>query len=627
VLIKKELAQIQVLKFPKVTAKELGRCRYAATAALHIREKGGTVLVADVFDANSRELKLRFFCDGTSHLICESWPATKWTKRKPESLLGHGSAATTKKDDEIVKAFLKNGYMSLLSCLNAFVSDVYSEKQRAAMQRKYEKREEHFALYPDYPKDLADYCDRHVFDYVCALVEKVSKGKRKVVCGHCSRRFTLKSPEGAPGKFGNCPKCGLRVKYRGMWLTQSKQEKACICIAHQAEGQLILRWTEVVRYYDGTKRRYSFYDYYRNLYMTETRKGVPTQVIYCYKYFSMPYYGYDWFRGKNGTVHYDKTHLYTDNLGEVFGESYYRVNLQAGLENCGKISLPRLLDNLKNIPATEYVFKMGMTMLAANLYIEDTRRGRKFSEVLGVSSQYMPLYKHFNIDAYEHRAIQASKTWVSFANFEKFRALQPGNATTDDIIDLLETMSFERFVNYFTKQKEQTKLKLQECMMFYKDYISMASGLKIDVSRKSIRFPQNCKEAHDAILPMFNEVKHEIENEQFQQAVEKLYAGMSEFEKAVYRIVFPKLRSDLVTEGQSLKHCVGSESYYKNHIEGSRMIFFVRAVAEPEKPFFTMEVDMRELKIRQIYGYAHRNPPTAVRKFANEFLRRLKPAA
>jgi hypothetical protein len=55
------------------------------------------------------------------------------------------------------------------------------------------------------------------------------------------------------------------------------------------------------------------------------------------------------------------------------------------------------------------------------------------------------------------------------------------------------------------------------------------------------------------------------------------------------------------------------------------MIFFVRMALEPEKPYFTMEIDMRELKIMQLHGFSHRSAPPEVRKFANEFLKTLKP--
>jgi hypothetical protein len=284
-----------------------------------------------------------------------------------------------------------------------------------------------------------------------------------------------------------------------------------------------------------------------------------------------------------------------------------------------------LLDNLKNIPAAEYLFKTGLSALAANMTEHDLYSGNGFSEVLGVSRQYLPLYKKYNIDVREHKIVRASGAWVSEESFGKFRELKAERNDTGDIIGLLEHMSFERFVNYFTKQKGLLKRKLKFLIIQYNDYISMSRGLKVDLSKKSVRFPKNIKEAHDMILERYNQVKHEIEDENLRHAKEKLYAGMTEYQKGGYCMVFPQLRSDFVAEGQSLNHCVGTDSYFKNHIEGTRMVFFVRRADEPDKPYFTIEIDMRELRIRQLYGFGGHSPPAEVRKFAGEFLRRLQP--
>jgi len=170
------------------------------------------------------------------------------------------------------------------------------------------------------------------------------------------------------------------------------------------------------------------------------------------------------------------------------------------------------------------------------------------------------------------------------------------------------------------------KRKMKYLLIQYNDYINMSRSLKVDLTKKSVRFPKNIKEAHDLILGRYNQVKHAIEDENLRQAKEKLYSGMSEYANESYRIIFPQLRSDFITEGQSLNHCVGQESYYNNHMEGKRMVFFVRQVAALDKPFFTMEIDMRELRIRQLYGFGDSSPSPEVRKFASEFLRRLQPA-
>ena len=64
--------------------------------------------------------------------------------------------------------------------------------------------------------------------------------------------------------------------------------------------------------------------------------------------------------------------------------------------------------------------------------------------------------------------------------------------------------------------------------------------------------------------------------------------------------------------------------YFKNHLAGTKMIFFVRRAADIQKPYVTMEIDMKRLVINQIYGYGDKRPDVQTIKFANKFLNLLK---
>jgi hypothetical protein len=104
-LLKKELEQVPVLKFPKITAKEIERCRFAASAKLTKLLKSGNILIVDIFEANSHNLRLRFFCDGVNYLVCEEWPNDSWKTKKPEKILECSNMASTKKDNQLAVDF------------------------------------------------------------------------------------------------------------------------------------------------------------------------------------------------------------------------------------------------------------------------------------------------------------------------------------------------------------------------------------------------------------------------------------------------------------------------------------------------------------------------------------------
>ncbi len=638
-LVKKELEQIDVLKYPVLPRPKEQRSRenkYVAVAEVLELKRSGKVLIIDIFLREDKTLKLRFFSDGKTFLACKEWPVKKWEKRMPSNLLegqySYFDIEARESDVKIAHEILKGNQRrwhyvrGIRNEMESFASGISQRKQEQAKDRKYAKMESHFEMFPDYPADLKAYCETNVFGFTYIFLSKIlkgkDKGKRKAVCGHCEHKYVVDKKE-RPGGNGTCPKCKMPGKYRAGWANSSHEDKASICIAHKVQDQLLIRWTHIIRYFSDAQYGYRFWDYYRNLHL-HTPKG---SVLYAYDYKCMMNWGTNWYRQKNGDTCHSESFVYANNLREVFGETYYHVDLQAGLQNAGKLSFATLLNNLRDFPAAEYLFKMGMPALASSAALmHDLGNRAGFTEVLGVNKQYLPMYRKYNVTILEHRIIKSSRTWVDEGSFLKLQALKPEWGDQGHIEDILETMSFERFVNYFSKQKAMCgRKKLTYYLTLYQDYMSMSESLKVDMSRKSIRFPKNIKEAHDLLLPRFNQVKHQVEDENSKQAMEKLYTGMKEYEQGDYRIVFPTKRSDFITEGQALNHCVGADNYYKNHLAGTRMIFFVRRAKEPEKPYFTMEIDMRELKIKQLYGFGDCSAPPEVRKFANEFLKKLKP--
>lgn len=69
-------------------------------------------------------------------------------------------------------------------------------------------------------------------------------------------------------------------------------------------------------------------------------------------------------------------------------------------------------------------------------------------------------------------------------------------------------------------------------------------------------------------------------------------------------IVLPRDEDDLISEGKTLRHCVGT--YGANHCSG-RPIFFVRHYRRPERSYYTLNIDMRGTipKEIQLHGYGN----------------------
>ena len=629
-LVKKELATVPVLPIPKLADKHT---KTAAVSKVSL-PRSGEILVVDFF--SSQKLDLRFFSDGTNFITAQGWPAQEWSKHSPYTTLSGRFYASTPEDEKLVKDFLDPGYRSyrcygILAIVDGFAAGIRKAKREKEEKKKEDLRRAHFAMFPERPANLREYCDNHVFGHGYILIDKLDKqGQRSAHCLHCGERFYV-DRKARSGQETTCPKCGRKAIYKASWQSPYIRDEAKLCIAHKVDGQLLLRWVSVTRLFQSPKYvcEWDIYDYAYNLHLVEN--GVAK--LYFYKWMKgFCQYWYDWYRGEIGDICYDRSHIYTDNLDEVFGDRYYNVNLKEAL--AGKrieLQFATFLNSLRDNPATEYLVKHRMPLLAEkadDLGINFECATPTFSNVMGVSAQYMDMYRSMDVSPAEHRIIKAYGKWVSPEDLQSFRALSVPDDNTNDVIGILRNMSFKRFVNYFAKQKKVAKRKIGYLLTQYRDYISMSTGLGVDLSHKSIRFPENCVEAHAQILPRFNEVKHEAEDITFQAAVAPLYAQLrvAQFEQGGFCIVLPRLRSELITEGQSLNHCVGADRYYKGHIDGTAMIFFVRRASAPGKPFFTMEVDMTSYRIKQLYGFGNCSAPKEVRQFAEAFVKKLAPA-
>ena len=627
-LYKKELSTIPVGEMPEI--EDAAKRDYVATAQVVELKWSGKILVVDFFNRKKKSLTHRFFTDGKNYCTRNADTGDAWTEQNPRTWMGYYSAADRPEDVNTARDYLhiKKPYRNdLLSIVDEFITDQRWERREKAAARKEDLRKAHFAMYPPLPDNLASYCETHLFTPYIFISALDKKGHRHGRCSHCKAEF--EAPRAArSGQPTSCPVCGRSAVYRATWIKSDIEDRAKICIAAKVDGQLLLRWTNVERRFSHPdfQAKYYFDDYAYNLHL----HGGKT---YFYKYMICGhFYGqWDWYRAI-GTLCDDTAAVYTDNLEEVFGERYCGVDLKTTLAKAGGIiPFDELLDNLKKIPATEYLLKLGMVNLAAKVTsIPGAMACDKpsFTGVLGVDGQLKKLYSEANVTLAEHRVIKSVGQYVSRELLDKYRELGLPDYDSSDAANLLKQMSFSRFVHYFHKQKRlNPKESIGRIMICYRDYINMSTGLGVDMSHKGIRFPKNCVEAHKQILPRFNAVKKQAEENLFAESVKRIYEGLrlTAFEKGGFCIALPQKRSDLIAEGQTLNHCVGGDSYARNHMAGRRLIFFVREISNRAKPFFTMEVDMTDFRICQLYGFGDCSAPPDVRKFAEAFVKKLAP--
>lgn len=626
-LIKEELLAVPVLPYKNLNDKRYSR--YAEFAQEIDLPRSGHIIAADYYEIKTKALAARVYYDGKNVISCVGG---EWRNTKPGAAISlyYGQDVVSAPEAKTMVQKLRRqswGPDCLIQIFDDIVSDKYQAKRERAWKREQELFETLTAMLPDYPKNLPAYCEKHVYGFTYIFVGKIDHGKRTAVCQHCGHEFIVDG-SAKPHQHGKCPHCGEAAEYFANWAHPPKEKQRRICICCRAHGDLIIRWVKIKRRFYGENTEYNFEDYYRNFYIDDWK----SQTLYAYHWVDNMGYS-NWIRLQNGTENTEATYIYRANLRQVFGRNMYGVDLAKELSNCkNEISITRILDSLKNIPQTKYFLHMGMRRLAQDLYdpplaMPNSYTGRTFAEVLGIRAQYLPLYQKYDVSMSEHMVIKAcGDAWVDEEMFLKMREMKVREYEIAYNGFLKTVATIKKSINYLYKQfkryeRTQTFAQLNN---YWHDYLQMSDMLNVDISNKQIKFPKDLIEAHDVLAVRTAAIKDKIRLEKVKQAFQTIYTGIPQYRTAKYQIVFPQGEADFIREGQQLHHCVGCGTYFKRHVEGVCMIFFIRKADEPDKPYFTTEVNVEKRTIVQLYGDHDCRAPKEIWNFVEQFCKRIE---
>ena len=168
-----------------------------------------------------------------------------------------------------------------------------------------------------------------------------------------------------------------------------------------------------------------------------------------------------------------------------------------------------------------------------------------------------------------------------------------------DLAFLNGVMSPQQVCNYLKRQMRELNRECDYVMTTWKDYLSMAARLKMDLTSEAVYRVRNVKKRHDELLQFFHTDKSVVLRageilkkyphlEDIFQEIKPKY----EFSDQEYTIRVPERIEEIILEGQILSHCVGdSERYWERIEQRESYILFLRRTGETDKPFYTLEIE------------------------------------
>ncbi len=636
-LIKKYLKELPPCDQPRTTKEQLKGFDYLSAAKTVGVDKCGDILVIDFFEADTKVLKARFFADRDKHIYYI--PAEeRWTTHTiVNAFLKKGKSFSSKCDLDAASDFLRQGHWHWCYTCNRNLDgmeaicaradrDVEGKKRIKERERADAKLQSHLNMFPaKRPKKLDSFCDEVAFENTYLFFgNKQKDGKREIVCGHCGRRYT-ESADIKHNESGLCRRCKKKAIYCAKRYLASKVDKSKVVISYNRDKQLLMEWLDVEREFDQDGKPHFHYESASKvLYLVEN--GKPSIYSYNWQHL-MYYYGSYWV--KKDTPPHCRAFVYTGNLRDVFGNEYYHVNLERlFIEYPFKVDFVRLLDQLQNNPAAEYLCKLGLPVLASEqTHYGIDRNAKSFADVVGVSKQYLSLYKKYQPTADENDvvAVAAEREFITEEKFEYIRQLDRlAYWSRGYVSEILKCMSLTKFRNYLNKQLALYPSEdANRIIRWIKDYLEMCQELDISLNKKTL-CPPDIKAYHDVLAKRVRKMRAEEEKNASREALQIVNHFFTGYQNDTFMVKVPKERADFLREGQELSHCVGSQHYYDNHIKGTKMIFFIRSVGAPDKALYTCEIDMVRFIVLQLYGFGDKAAPAPARRFANEFAKWLK---
>lgn len=167
----------------------------------------------------------------------------------------------------------------------------------------------------------------------------------------------------------------------------------------------------------------------------------------------------------------------------------------------------------------------------------------------------------------------------------------------------------------------------------YEDYLRACAYLKLDLKDTKNAFPNDFIRMHDLRIDQMRSKQAAEDRKKRAELCKNFEENCKslqwcEIKRGVLCVILPSAPADLVREGEMLHHCVGTMGYDKKVADGRSMIAFVRSVDDKDKPFVTVEYDLKTKQLIQCYGEHDHRPPEEVlcfvEKWAEMVTKRLK---
>ena len=548
------------------------------------------------------------------------------------------------REEEALRRFLKaekteNHQMDNLC---KWIKQTRQEMKKRSMEKRGELMDEDYRLCPEaLPEGLIDYIRREVLPEDRVIIYK--RGNVNGICTVCGTQVHARGRRFTQSAYATCPNCGARVicvLEDGCAFAANYIENI-VAVQKGTDGETVF-FRQWLLHRDNSARWEHIEDFLQETvrYAIRGNKTAKWQKQGKESYYMRTerYELDEWTRWQDNRIYDGSYFFYPTGIEEALsGTAMQYADLEGYLEERGHNKNPiYFLEYHARYLVIEFLWKAGYRNIVHNRIFGMDRENR--NAILWERKKLKECFK-FPLRILK---LMPPEEW-SLNDIQRVNDLweKYGGKVTDTEIRLVLQSKVDiqlwsrattyanagRILKYIKNQTDKRKEKnpdkrsisQNDTAQAYRDYLQECEQLHLDLHDKEILFPKDLTAAHNRTMEQVKFEKNKADQEKFQKAVEKLEKfawGEGEF------FIRPaREQMELTAEGKALHHCVGG--YIKRMAEGETAIFFLRKVSEPDKPFYTLELQKkRVIQCRTEHNASYDRKPD-VKKFVDMWMEKV----
>ena len=524
-------------------------------------------------------------------------------------------AMISPREEEALRRFLKAEKTGnhQLDNLCKWVEQTRQEMKKRSMEERGELMDEDYRLCPEaLPGGMIDYIRREVLPKDRVIIYK--KGNVQGTCSVCGRKVHARGRRFVQGTRVNCPNCGTGVScvLENGSVFASNYIENIVAVQKGTDGETVF-FRQWLLHRDNSARWEHIEDFLQETvrYAIRGNKTAKWQKQGKDNYYMRTerYELDEWTRWQDNRIYDGSYFFYPGGIEEALsGTAMQYADLEGYLEEKRHNRNPiYFLEYHAKYPVIEFLWKAGYRNIVHNRIFGMDRENRnailwerkKLKECFKFPLRILKLMppEEWKLDDVQ----RANYLWKNYGERITDAEMQTALQSRTDVQNLTGAMPYAgigKILKYIQKQTEKRKEEkghttytLEGIIRAYRDYLRECEQLHFDLHDREILFPKDLVAAHDRTMKQIAFEKNKADQEKFQKAVNKLEKFA--WQKGGFLIRPAREQMELTAEGKALHHCVGG--YIRDMAEEKTAIFFLRKANEPDKPFYTLELQKKRV--------------------------------